>query len=107
MTGRDGKTDIVSISPANFADKAKAPLLLIHGRDDTVVPIKQSRIMKQALEHAHKPVQLVELKGEDHWLSTAETRTDTLRAMVGFLQTYLNAPAQGAQAPAAQQNGGQ
>ncbi len=107
MTGYDGKTDIVSISPANFADAAKAPLLLIHGRDDTVVPIKQSQIMKQALERANKPVQLVELKGEDHWLSSAETRTDTLRAMINFLHDHLDAPAQDAQTPAARQSGGQ
>ena len=50
------------------------PVTLIHGRDDTVVPIEQSRIMANALRDAGKPVELIELAGEDHWMSRAETR---------------------------------
>ena len=43
-----------------------APVLLIHGRDDTVVPIEQSREMEGALRAAKKDVQLVVMQGEDH-----------------------------------------
>jgi dipeptidyl aminopeptidase/acylaminoacyl peptidase len=76
-------------SPAEHAESAKAPVLLIHGRDDTVVPIEQSRIMERALRSAGKDVQLVELEGEDHWLSRASTRLETLRTLDSFLAKHL------------------
>ena len=64
-------------------------MLLIHGRDDTVVPIMQSRLMETALRDAGKSVQLVELEGEDHWLSGAKTRLETLKALDAFLAENL------------------
>ncbi|MDQ7077740.1 MAG: prolyl oligopeptidase family serine peptidase [Robiginitomaculum sp.] len=92
MMGEKGKAHLDTISPAKHAAAAKAPLLLIHGKDDTVVPIAQSRIMKRAMDRTGKPVQMMDLKGEDHWLSRANTRIATLRALEGFLKRYL-APA--------------
>jgi dipeptidyl aminopeptidase/acylaminoacyl peptidase len=41
-------------------------VLLIHGKDDTVVPFEQSQLMHDALKGANKDVQLVKLKDEDH-----------------------------------------
>lgn len=76
------------LSPAKLGDKADAPVLLIHGRDDTVVPIDQSKRMRRALERAKKPVEFVELKGEDHWLSREETRVAMLRSAVSFVEKY-------------------
>ncbi|MNQ41635.1 Prolyl tripeptidyl peptidase precursor [compost metagenome] len=75
-----------ALSPALLADQVESPLLLIHGKDDTVVPIEQSRVMAEALRRAGKPVELVELPGEDHWLSRADTRQQMLRETVRFLE---------------------
>ena len=75
-----------SLSPSAQAAKATAPVLLIHGADDTIVPISQSRIMEHALKAAGKPVEFVELKGEDHWLSLGPTRTEMLTAAIGFVE---------------------
>lgn len=76
-------------SPAAHAEQAQAPVLLIHGRDDSVVPLEQSRIMERALEAAGKSVELIELDGEDHWLSGSSTRLATLRALDRFLAEHL------------------
>jgi dipeptidyl aminopeptidase/acylaminoacyl peptidase len=76
-------------SPAAHAERVRAPVLLIHGRDDTVVPITQSRLMERALAAAGKDVQLVELDGEDHWLSGATTRLETLKVLDAFLAEHL------------------
>ena len=76
-------------SPAKHVDGIRAPVLLIHGRDDTVVPIAQSQLMQTALEGAGKTVQLVELEGEDHWLSRAPTRLAMLQALDTFLAQHL------------------
>jgi dipeptidyl aminopeptidase/acylaminoacyl peptidase len=61
-------------------------VLLIHGRDDTVVPYEQSDLMYDALRRAKKQVDLVTLKNEDHWLSRGETRLQMLQASVNFLR---------------------
>lgn len=78
-----------AISPAKFADAVQAPILLLHGDDDTVVPIRQSTIMERALKRADKSVKFVKLKGEDHWLSVAETRLQLLQEMDAFLKQHL------------------
>lgn len=62
------------------------PILLIHGRDDTVVPYEQSDVMLSALKHAGKTPTLVTMKHEDHWLSRSETRLEMLQATVDFLK---------------------
>ncbi len=81
-----GDRSLDAISPALHADRAAMPILLIHGKDDTVVPFDQSREMADALKRAGKPVDLVTLKSEDHWLSRGETRLQMLTAAVDFLE---------------------
>lgn len=85
---RLGDRDLDQVSPSAQAARADAPILLIHGRDDTVVPFEQSRMFAEALQRAGKPVELVELGGEDHWLSRAETRRRMLAETVRFLEAH-------------------
>ncbi len=74
------------ISPVKHADKASAPILLIHGKADSVVPYEQSVNMESALKGAGKPVEFLTLQGEDHWLSREATRQQMLQATVAFLE---------------------
>ncbi|MEL7285006.1 MAG: prolyl oligopeptidase family serine peptidase, partial [Pseudomonadota bacterium] len=74
---------------ANFAENVAAPVLLLHGNDDTVVPYEQSTRMRNRLRSADKDVELIKLKGEDHWLSGAETRLQTLIEMDRFITEHL------------------
>jgi dipeptidyl aminopeptidase/acylaminoacyl peptidase len=83
---------LAAMSPLQHAERVQAAVLLIHGRDDSVVPIGQSRAMERALRAAGKSVQLVELEGEDHWLSVAATRLELLKAVDGFLAEHLGRP---------------
>ena len=75
-----------ALSPARLADHADAPILLIHGVDDSVVAIGQSREMARNLRAAGKPVEQLEIKSEDHWLSRDATRKQVLEAMVAFVE---------------------
>jgi len=77
------------VSPARSAETFTAPVLLIHGRDDTVVPMQQSQLMLKALKKAKKPVEFVRLKHGDHWLLDGETRLTTLQALDKFVTTHL------------------
>ncbi|MEL6789603.1 MAG: prolyl oligopeptidase family serine peptidase [Pseudomonadota bacterium] len=86
---RSEKERLRSISPSQFADNFTAPVLLIHGKDDTVVPISQSSVMARALKRADKPVEFVRQNNGDYWLSTSETRLETLSALSTFIDTHL------------------
>lgn len=76
------------VSPLRLATRADAPILLIHGENDTVVPYSHSSRMADKLKDAGKPYQLVTLAGEDHWLSQSETRQRMLAEAVAFVQEH-------------------
>lgn len=87
------------ISPIRHVDKISVPVMIIHGRDDTVVPFQQSQWMVDAMKAAGKPVEFVALAGEDHWLSRSATRQQMLTAMVRFIEANNPADAPTANAP--------
>lgn len=88
--GASGPDDPVldAISPIKHVDALKVPVLVIHGRDDTIVPFEQSSVMVDALRRAKKEVEFVTLQHEDHWLSRSETRLQMLRSSVAFLRAH-------------------
>ena len=88
LMGSDNIDDskLATISPITHVADVQIPILLIHGKDDTVVPIEQSEAMDAALRAAGKPVTFVKLDREDHWLSTSETRLQMLKATVDFVE---------------------
>jgi dienelactone hydrolase len=77
------------VSPLQLADKIKVPVLLIHGTDDFIVPIAQSRAMKKALDRAGKKTELIELAKEGHTFLMAENEMIALSSIGGFLWTNL------------------
>ena len=79
------KKRLQATSPYNHAANFTAPVLLIHGDNDYVVDIKQSRRMAKALNRHKKDVELVELKGEDHWLSWNPTRRIAMTKISEFV----------------------
>jgi Dipeptidyl aminopeptidases/acylaminoacyl-peptidases len=78
---------LVERSPLTHAKNLEVPLLIIHGDNDAVVQVEQSKRMANALKKAGKPYEFVKLKSEDHWLSKADTRLQMLQAVVKFLET--------------------
>jgi len=76
------------ISPVKQAARASCPVLLIHGTDDTVVPIDQSRRMESALKRAGKPVEFVTYKGQDHWETVGSSRIEMMKAALAFLDKH-------------------
>jgi dipeptidyl aminopeptidase/acylaminoacyl peptidase len=80
---------VIERSPARAAAQIRIPILLMHGVDDTVVPIAQSEIMAHALEQAGRKYTFIRLAGEDHWLSRGETRLQVLTEIEKFLAANL------------------
>ncbi len=98
---KDDKEKLRNTSPARLADQIKIPVLLLHGKDDSVVDYNQSRTMERALKKADKPVTLITLRNEDHYLSFADTRIQTLEETSKFIDAHIgpNATVTSAGAP--------
>lgn len=73
------------ISPYAHVEQASAPILLLHGDDDLVVPFDQSKRMAKQLKREDKAYKLVKLKNEDHWLTRIESRRKVLTESIGFV----------------------
>ena len=77
-------------SPSEQADKIKAPLLILHGENDRVVPIEQSKILIEKLENTgNDNYQFIELPDGTHFLDKQENRTTLFKAMDRFLTKHL------------------
>jgi dipeptidyl aminopeptidase/acylaminoacyl peptidase len=85
---RDQKR-LIATSPVKHVERITAPLLLIHGADDIVVPLRQSTVMVDAMKEAGKPVELIVIQGDDHWLSRASTNKRVLQDVDRFLRQHL------------------
>ena len=89
-----------AVSPIRRAADWRTPLLLIHGDDDDIVPISQSRDMERALRRAGKAVRYVVLEDAGHsdWSTLQETTA--LTELERFLADNLPvAPSSAAAAP--------
>lgn len=84
----EGAQKLKNLSPARYAESFEAPVLLLHGKDDSVVPWEQSLFMSNALRDADKHVELITIKGEDHWLSSSATRMEMLREISRFVREH-------------------
>jgi dipeptidyl aminopeptidase/acylaminoacyl peptidase len=89
MIGHPSDQDLIAFSPSRSIETIKAPILLIHATNDTVVPPSQSRNFSQLLKQRGKAHEYVELAGEDHWLSTGSSRLTVLESIDRFLAAYL------------------
>jgi dipeptidyl aminopeptidase/acylaminoacyl peptidase len=82
------QTQLADITPVTLAKRADAPILLIHGSDDTVVPMVQMREMEAALKSAGKPVDVLVLPNSDHWLLHEDTRLLMVAQSVAYVEKY-------------------
>ena len=76
-------------SPISAIQSITAPILIVYGTGDGVVPNEQSEKMAGALKAAGKSVEVVKLSGEDHWLSRSDTRIEVLRQIESFLKKHI------------------
>ena len=76
-------------SPLFHADKIHTPLLLIHGTDDTNVPIGESIQMYNALKILGREVEFVKVHGEDHIITAPEKKIEWTNTLFAWFQKWL------------------
>ena len=76
-------------SPAQHAGAIRAPVLIFHGTLDLNVSVRQSRLMRDRLRDASRPVELMEFPGLDHQLDDSAARAQLLRRSDAFLRQTL------------------
>ncbi|HZF95435.1 MAG TPA: S9 family peptidase [Allosphingosinicella sp.] len=76
-------------SPAQNASAFRAPALLFHGDHDANVDVRHSRLMRDKLQSAGRPVELVLFPGLDHDLQDSDARARMLRESDAFIRRAL------------------
>lgn len=79
-------------SPLHAADRISAPLLILQGLDDLVVPPNQAQAIADALERRGIPHAYVAFEGEDHGFRRAENLQRALEAELSFYAQILDIP---------------
>lgn len=79
----------VKQSPLFNADKVKTPILLLHGTADTNVPPGESIQFYTALKLLGKPVELIEVKGENHVIANYKHRVEWMNSILAWFDRWL------------------
>ncbi|MDR0789363.1 MAG: prolyl oligopeptidase family serine peptidase [Bacteroidales bacterium] len=85
----NNKALFVEHSPLFSADKIKTPLLLLHGTDDTNVPIGESIQMFNALKILGKEVAFITIKGENHGIFDHKKRIKWNNTIYAWFAKWL------------------
>ena len=71
-------------SPIHHLDGFTAPMIVLQGSEDRIVPPNQSRMIVEALDARGVPVAYLEFEGEQHGFRRSETIVAALRAELAF-----------------------
>jgi acetyl esterase/lipase len=77
-------------SPINHLDNFNAPLIMLQGLEDNVVPPNQSEMIFEALKTRAIPTAYVSFEGEGHGFRKAENIVHAIQAELYFYSKVLN-----------------
>ncbi|WP_194927720.1 S9 family peptidase [Catenulispora pinisilvae] len=76
-------------SPISYASRIHTPLLILHGEQDTNVPLSQAIHFHRALRHFGAEHELVVYPREGHWLLERTHQLDVLRRIRAWYDRWL------------------
>jgi dipeptidyl aminopeptidase/acylaminoacyl peptidase len=85
----EDRASYIERSPIHHLDQLSAPILLLQGTEDRVVPPKQAEMLAAAAHQKHLPVALIMFEGEGHGFRRAETIKAATEAQIYFLGRIL------------------
>jgi acetyl esterase/lipase len=84
----DNKLKAIKASPITYVTKDDAPILILHGDQDRLVPIGQSEVFAKALKGAGVEVTFKEVKGAGHG-GTAFSSAESRKLISDFFDRHL------------------
>jgi dipeptidyl aminopeptidase/acylaminoacyl peptidase len=76
-------------APLRYADRIRAPLLMLHGEDDQRVTLQQSEAMRTELDRLGKCYEYHRYPDEPHGFKRVDNWVDSQERIVDFLGRYL------------------
>ena len=80
---------LAGISPVQKVDRIKAPLMIIHGKNDPRVPVGEATQMYEAIIGRGGEAELLIYDDEGHGLAKLKNRLDAYPKIVNFLDKYV------------------
>jgi dipeptidyl aminopeptidase/acylaminoacyl peptidase len=78
-----------SISPINRVDRIRAPLMVIHGKNDPRVPYTEAEQIVKALRARNHPVEYMLFEDEGHGIAKLSNRLLAYPKVADFLDRYM------------------
>ncbi|MER3399089.1 MAG: S9 family peptidase [Chloroflexota bacterium] len=78
-----------ALSPIHRADRIKAPLLVIHGRNDPRVPVTEAEQIVGRLRELGRPVELLVFDDEGHGVVRLPNKIRMYESVAKFLEKHL------------------
>ncbi len=77
-------------SPLTHVSRTSPPTFVVHGADDTLVPLEQSILLIEALKDAGVPHRMIVVEGARHGFELKAGKTDFVPEIVAFLENVWN-----------------
>ena len=88
-----------AISPIHRAERIAAPLLVVHGRNDTRVPLAEAEQIVARLRELGRDVELLVFADEGHEITRLENKIACYGTAANFLERVLGGLPDGAPDP--------
>lgn len=86
----DTEADLLrELSPIHRVDRVKAPTIVLHGANDTNVPVVEAEQVVESLERRGIPVEYILFPDEGHGFRKTENRITSTVAIVRWFETHL------------------
>ena len=80
----------INRSPINHINKIKKPILLFHGKRDSVISYKQTLKIQETLIQNNKNSEVIFFENEGHGFKNIENKAIVMQKMQEFLKNALN-----------------
>ena len=78
-----------SVSPIHKANNIKCPLLIVHGKNDERVPLKETLQMHETLEKNNIPSEMLVFEDEGHGVVRTKNKKILYQKILEFLNKYV------------------
>jgi dipeptidyl aminopeptidase/acylaminoacyl peptidase len=90
---------LAELSPLSRIDRVVTPTLVLHGANDTNVPVVEAEQVVDSLERRGVPVEYVLFPDEGHGFQKTANRVTSTAALVAWFERYLKGPRGGDDSP--------